>query len=227
MMRHRAGRIRLGRRVGAIAAHLRATLSGFAVHATATAAVEFAMVLPVMLIVYLGSVAVGGAVTADRKLSNLSLTLANLTARATAALQDSDLNGIFNASAAILLPYDSTQAGMVVSSIVFDTPVPAGSRTPNAYVVWSTASGTGATALTPSCLTNLSSTLVPNNIRTPGGSVILAQAVFPYRPVVGYVISGTINLSENDFMVPRNMSSVPRTDSSGTTHSTCVAGVLT
>jgi Flp pilus assembly protein TadG len=209
-------------RMKALGSRLRASLEGFAVHVSATAAVEFAMVLPVMLIVYLGSVGVGGAVTADRKLSNLSLTLANLTARATVALQDSDLTSIFNASAAVLAPYDYTQSGMVVSSIVFDSV----NNPPNAYVVWSTATGPGATALTPSCTINLSTTLVPNNIRTPGGSVILAQATFPYKPVVGYVISGTINLAENDFMVPRNMTSVPRT-TGGTTHSTCVGSTLT
>jgi hypothetical protein len=162
-------------------------------------------------------------VTADRKLSNLALTIANLTARASAAQQDSDINNIFNAAAAVLSPYDYTQAGMVVSSIVFDTP---SSGSPNAYVVWSNATGPGVSAMTPSCVTKVSTTVVPNNIRTPGGSIILAQAKFPYRPAVGYVISGTINLSETSFMVPRNMASVPRTDSTGT-HTTCTAGVIT
>ena len=183
-----------------LAAGARAKLQDFARRASATAAIEFSMVLPVMLIVYLGSVEVGGGVTADRKLSNLALTLANLTARATSALQDSDINGIFNAAAAVLAPYDYTQAGMVVSSIVFDSANP-----PKAYVVWSSATGPNATALTASCSINVSTTLVPNNIRTANGSVILAQSAFPYTPSVGYVITGTIHLSETDFMVPRNM----------------------
>jgi len=196
-------------------------LRDFAVVASATAAVEFAMVLPVMLTTYLGSVEVGGGVTADRKLANLSLTLANLTARASGAQQDSDLNGIFNAAAAVLAPYDYTQAGMVVSSIVFDAANP-----PNAFVVWSTASGPGATALTPSCTTNLSVAVVPASIRTANGSVILAQAKFPYKPAIGYVVTGTINLTETNFMVPRNMTSVPRTNSSNVTYATCTGGNL-
>ncbi len=204
-----------------IGSNLGAKLRDFADRASATAAIEFAMVLPVMLTAYLGSVEVGGGVTADRKLSNLSLTLANLTARANAALQDSDLNGIFNASAAVLAPYDYTQAGMVVSSIVFD-----GANPPNGYVVWSTANGPGVTALTPSCTTQVATTLVPNNIRTANGSLILAQAKFPYKPAVGYVVTGTITLSETDFMVPRNMTSVPRTNSSNVTYSTCSGGNL-
>jgi Flp pilus assembly protein TadG len=201
--------------------YLRSRLYAFAAQSTATAAVEFAMVLPVMLTAYLGSVEVGGGVTADRKLSNLSLTLANLTARANGAQQDSDLNGIFNASAAVLVPYDYTKVAMVVSSIVFD-----GNNPPNAFVVWSSTSGPGATALTPNCHNNLSTTLVPNNVRTANGSVILAQAQYPYKPVIGYVVTGTINLSESNFMVPRNLTAVPRTNSSGQTYTNCSGGNL-
>jgi Flp pilus assembly protein TadG len=200
---------------------LRSKLYGFATQSTATAAVEFAMVLPVMLTAYLGSVEVGSGVTADRKLSNLSLTLANLTARANGAQQDSDLNGIFNASAAVLVPYDYTKVSMVVSSIVFDS-----SNPPKAFVVWSSKSGPNATALTPSCSTNLSTTLVPNNIRTANGSVILAQAQYPYKPVIGYVVTGTITLNESNFMVPRNLTAVPRTNSSGQTYTNCSNGNL-
>jgi Flp pilus assembly protein TadG len=200
---------------------LRAKLHDFAILASATAAVEFAIVLPVMLVAYLGSVEVGAGVTADHKLSNLSLTLSNLTGLATRALQDADVNAIFNASAAVLEPFDYTQAGMVISSIVFDASSP-----PKAFVVWSNASGPNVTALTPDCKTNLSTTLVPANLRTASGSIILAQAKFPYQPAMGYVVTGTINLSGTNFMVPRYFPSVPRTNANGTTYSTCVNGTL-
>jgi Flp pilus assembly protein TadG len=196
---------------------LRAKFCEFASYSTATAAVEFALVLPVMLTAYLGSVEVGGGVTADRKLSNLSLTLANLTARASGALKDTDLNSIFNASASVLVPYDYTQVGMVVTSIVFDA-------SNNAFAVWSTASGPGVTAMVTDCKTKLDTTVVPTSIRTANGSVILAQAKYPYKPVIGYVITGTISLSESNFMVPRNLSAVPRTDSTGATHTSCSNG---
>jgi Flp pilus assembly protein TadG len=200
---------------------LNAKLCEFAQLATATAAVEFATVLPLMLIAYIGSIEIGSGVTADHKLANLSLTLANLTAETTKALQDADVNAIFNAAAAVLAPYDYTQAGMVISSIVFD-----GSNPPNAYVVWSNATGPGATALKPDCKTNLSTTLVPTNLRTANGSVILGQAYFPYKPAMGYVVTGTISLADVNFMAPRYYISVPRTNSSGTTVSTCVNGTV-
>jgi Flp pilus assembly protein TadG len=206
---------------GKVRLRLRAKLNDFAIFASATAAVEFAMVLPVMLAAYIGSVEVGAGISADHKLSNLSLTLANLTGLSTKALQDADVNAIFNASAAVLQPYDYTQAGMVISSIVFDA-----SNPPKAFVVWSSANGPGVTALTPSCTTNLSTTLVPANLRTANGSIILAQAKFPYNPTIGYVITGTINLADLNFMVPRYFTSIPRTNSSGTTYSTCVNGTL-
>jgi hypothetical protein len=169
-------------------------------------------------------VEVGGGVTADRKLSNLSLTLANLTARIVPnnSWTDSDLNAIFNASAAVLSPYSTANVGMVVTSIVFDANTP----TPNAFVVWSTATGPGVTAMTPDCKNNVSSSIVPNSIRSANGSIILGQAKFPYKPVIGYVVTGTINLSESNFMVPRNVPSVSRTNSSGNKYSTCSNGSL-
>ena len=92
--------------------------------------------------------------------------------------------------------------------------------------MWSDATGPGVAALTPSCKVNISTTLVPNSVRTAGGSVILAQARYPYSPAVGYILTGTYSLAENNIMVPRNLTSVPRTNSSGVTYSTCVGGVL-
>jgi len=211
----------LRNRVRSIGSRIRERIIDCALSASATAAVEFAFVLPVMLVAYLGTVEVGGGVTADRKLSNLSVTLANLTARADKALADTDMNNIFNAAASILVPYDATKAGMVVTSIVFDSASP-----PNAYVVWSSTSGPGVTAMTPSCTTKISSTLVPNNIRTANGSIILAQAKFPYKPVIGYVMTGQITLSESNFMVPRNMAAIPRTNSRNQTYTTCSGSTL-
>ncbi|MBW0002648.1 MAG: hypothetical protein JO216_04110 [Hyphomicrobiales bacterium] len=202
-------------------ARLQAKILEFALQTSATAAVEFATVLPVMLVAYIGSIEIGSGVTVDHKLGNLSLTLANVTAETNKPLLDTDVNAIFNAAAAVLAPYDYTQAGMVLSSIVFDS-----SNPPNAYVVWSNAQGPNVTALHPDCKTNLSTTLVPNNVRTANGSLILGQAYFPYTPVMGYVVTGTIHLSDNNFMAPRYYISVPRTNSSGTTVTTCVNGTL-
>jgi Flp pilus assembly protein TadG len=213
----------ISERLQIIGACIRARLQDFALRNTATAAIEFAMVLPVMLTAYIGSAEIGGGVTADRKLANLALTLANLTAREQNAVQDTDINQIFNASAAVLSPMDYTQAGMVITSFVFDNT----NNPPNAYVVWSSASGPGVTAMTPSCTTAISTTIVPASIRSPGGSVILGQAKFPYSPTIGKMFTGLINLSEQNLMVPRYVTSVPRTNSStGKTYSTCTGGNL-
>jgi len=218
------GKTSLAQHLRATGLRLRPRLGDFACRASGTAAIEFAMVLPVMLTAYIGSVEIGGAVTADRKLANLSLTLANLSTRLQTSssnpLQDTDVNSIFNASAAVLTPYNSTQAGMVITSFVFSTPTD-GSM-PNAFVVWSNATGPGATAMTPSCTTPISTSIVPANIRTPGGSVILGQATFPYNPAIGKMFTGTIKLQESNFMVPRYVVSVGRTNSSTSkTYSTC------
>src|ERR1700730_18991921 len=79
-------------------------------------AVEFAMVLPLMLILYLGAVEISQAVGIDRKVTLTSRTVADLASQVS-SITGSDMSNILNASSAVIAPYDATKLKVTVSEV--------------------------------------------------------------------------------------------------------------
>jgi Flp pilus assembly pilin Flp len=88
-------------------AFMRRLTGRFAKDRRGVSAVEFALLLPVMIALYLGSVEISTGVSMQRKVTLTAGAVANLTAQST-ALVTSDLTNIMNASTAILAPYSAS-----------------------------------------------------------------------------------------------------------------------
>src|SRR4029077_1638399 len=71
------------------------------------AAVEFAVIVPVMLVLFFGVEEFSSGVAVDRKVTLMARTLSDLTSQNT-SVTDSQLTNFFNASSAILWPYVSS-----------------------------------------------------------------------------------------------------------------------
>jgi Flp pilus assembly protein TadG len=171
------------------------------------AVVEFAMVLPVMVLLYLGMTEVTIGVMTDRKVTLLTRTLADLTSRST-TLTTTQTNDIFAAATSVLAPVTNiSQAGMVISSVAV---LPTGGNdalgNPNVQgkICWSEARQ-GGTALTVGSIVT-----IPNGFKTPNSSYIIATAALPYKPVLGYALTGTLNLTETTTWPVRNVKEVVR-----------------
>src|ERR1700753_39497 len=96
------------------------------------AAVEFAMILPVMLVLLFGTVEFSSGVEVDRKVNLIAHTLSDLTSQSpTTGISDTELGFFFSAGATILLPYSSSPLNQVIPELYID---PASG---NAYVQWS------------------------------------------------------------------------------------------
>jgi Flp pilus assembly protein TadG len=82
-------------------------------------AVEFALLAPIMVALYLGCVEVSDAVSADRKVSLTAAAVANLTAQV-ATISTSDMTNILDASTAIISPYSASKLKITVSCLNID-----------------------------------------------------------------------------------------------------------
>ena len=70
------------------------------------AAIEFAMVVPLMLVMFFGVVEFSSGVAVDRKVTLMARTLSDLTSQ-NISVTDTQLTNFFNASSGIMTPYSS------------------------------------------------------------------------------------------------------------------------
>jgi Flp pilus assembly protein TadG len=149
-------------------------------------AVEFAFIAPVLIGLYFGCAEIAQGVTADRKVSLIAATLANLTAQTT-TISTSDMSNIFDASSAIVQPFAATTLKMTVTCIKIDA-------NKVATVKWSATRGGSA---------NTGVITIPSALAVANSWLVLAETSFGYTPAVGYTISGTLTLSDKMYMSPR------------------------
>jgi Flp pilus assembly protein TadG len=149
-------------------------------------AVEFALILPLMVGLYFGCVEISDGVGADRKLSLTASTVANLVAQST-SISATDMSNMLDAASAVMQPYSSGALKITVSCLSIDA-------NKAVSVKWSaTRNGTA-----------LSGTVsIPSDLQVANTQLIFTQASYAYTPTIGYTITGTLNLSEQMYMMPR------------------------
>jgi Flp pilus assembly protein TadG len=160
---------------------------------TGVSAVEFALLLPLMLSLYLGAVEISQAISIDRKVTMTSRAVADLASQE-ASVSSADMSNILNASSAVITPYDPAKLQVTVSGISIDA---AGKAT----IAWSCTLGGTAHAVG-------SSVTLPAALDVANTALIWGEATYTYTPAVNYVITGTLNLSDQIYMTPRLSNSV-------------------
>lgn len=82
-------------------------LAAFWPNRSGVAAIEFALILPSLLLLYVGTVEVGQSLTVARKLNNAAVVTADLMAQSE-NLSTDDMKDIFAAAKATLAPYETS-----------------------------------------------------------------------------------------------------------------------
>jgi Flp pilus assembly protein TadG len=181
-------------KAGSIFARLALFLRG----RSGVSSVEFAMLAPIMLTLFLGSVETSQGIAAKRKVSLTAHTLADLATQYT-DITNADMSNILNAGAAIMAPFPAASLQAVVSELSVNAQG-------EASVVWSdTLNGTA--------LTVGQTVTIPASLAVPNTYLVLAQVQYNYNPTYGYVLSGALTLSDQIYMDPRQSSSIARTAS--------------
>jgi Flp pilus assembly protein TadG len=176
--------------------HLAHTLAGlfsrrisqFAKDKRGVSAVEFAMLLPLMLTLYLGTVEVSQGVSIERKVTLTARTVADLVAQV-ATIDTAGINAALGAATAIMAPFPDSDVKVTVSVVQIDA-------NGNTKVTWSSTKNGTARAVG-------SSVTIPDALKVPSTSLVFGEASYKYTPTIGYVVTGSINVADQIFMRPR------------------------
>jgi Flp pilus assembly protein TadG len=152
------------------------------------AAIEFAMIVPLMLLLFFGTVEFSSGVAVDRKVTLMARTLSDLTSQ-NDKITDTQLTNLFNASTGILTPYSVTPLRSTITELYVDP------TTKVARVQWSKGSvprGAGT------------SVAIPAALQVGDTYLIYSEVSYNYVPAVGYVMAKAgINLSDFSYTRPR------------------------
>jgi Flp pilus assembly protein TadG len=155
-------------------------------------AVEFAIMLPFMLLMYLGAFEVCQGIATQRMVTLTAATVANLTTQYASISQSAEMPDVLNASAIVMTPYPSGPAVVTVSLVSID-------KSGNATVAWSQ-SLHGAPRAVGSPIA------VPAGLNVPNTNLVFGETSYPYVPLMDFLKLGTMNLYSSVFMLPRSSS---------------------
>jgi len=164
---------------------------------TGVAAVEFALIFPLMITFYFGAMETSHMLTANRRVTSVAYTAADITAQAI-SVSDSDVSDIFSASSAILRPFSMTPLSIRISSVVADS---SGAN----KVAWSDGYQIAPRAVN-------STMTLPAGLTSPGTSVIVAEVTYQYSSPISETITEDISFTDTAYLKPRRAAKVARTN---------------
>ena len=153
---------------------------------------EFAVIVPIMLVMFFGTVEMSNGVAVYRKVTLMAHTLSDLTSQSV-SVQDSDLTNFFAASTGIMTPYSAASLSQTITELWINPSL-------QARVQWSSG---------PLALATGSVVSIPSQIKTANTYVIYSQVSYVYTPMVGYVMSKSgVTLSDSAYTRPRQSTCV-------------------
>jgi Flp pilus assembly protein TadG len=177
-------------------ASLHARLRRFARDRDGVSAVEFAIILPFMLTLYLGGVELGDGLAIKFKTTLAARTVTDLASQYV-SINGTSMQNILGAASTVLQPYSTSGVVVTLTELTVNS-------SGKGVVQWSCSlNGTAYAA-------NAQLTM-PTNLQTSGITMLYGEVTYPYTPTIGYAITGTFNIYQNMYFYPRMSNSISLT----------------
>lgn len=159
------------------------------------AALEFAILAPMMVFLLFASVDLIDVLGANSRAQNAAASLADVVARDT-EISDAEVSGLWDALGVLMYPNDPSTIDIRVTSVrIVDATT--------ATVVWS--EGRGMSPRTVG-----SSVALPAAMMTPGASVIMAESIYHYSSPLGFLLAGPVQMRHDAYRRSRLVDPIPR-----------------
>ena len=162
------------------------------------AAVEFALLLPILALLYFGVVELTQGAMTQQRADHAASTVGDLVSQSS-TITSAEVTDIFSVGDTVMYPYPTTGLKLRASSLSADTH---GAVT----VIWSQATGMSALAK-GSTVSGL-----PANVIAPGESIIMSESQYTYASVFAQVMPTPVVFNEKAYLHPRLSTTVACSD---------------
>jgi Flp pilus assembly protein TadG len=196
-------------------AGIRKKTAGFWSNRRGVAAVEFALIVPILLVLYFMTMEASQAIETSKKVSRIGSMVADLVTQQPTIVK-ADLDAIMQIGTSTIQPYNRSTPSITITAIQVtnDNPV-------RVLVVWSRkvvggVNSAGATAGT--------ATTVPTTLRVAGTFLIRVDSNLAYAPIINWQsdtkqklgltpsLTTTIGMGETYYLRPRRSLTIPCSD---------------
>lgn len=175
------------------------------------AAVEFALIAPVLLSLYFVTMEVAQAIETNKKISRVASMVADLVTQQQSITRQ-EIDAIMKIGETILIPYNRSQPVIDITAIAVTD-----DNNPKAEVVWSRRLTHGSTGVGANVGTVAQ---IPDSLRVPGSFLIRVSGQLSYRPVITWTAEqraslgllgafDQIGMNETYYLRPRMSQNIP------------------
>jgi Flp pilus assembly protein TadG len=168
------------------------------------AAVEFGLIVPILLALFLGCVELSQGVAASRRVSQVAGTAGDLVAQVPSSTTPTTayVQNVMDVSSYILAPYNTSALKITVKSII------SGATATNTRELWTCVYNGNNPNVACTCPTATTAYTLPSGLLGANDGVVVADVEYNYTPLVSLNFfiktSSTVKMTEKLYLKPRN-----------------------